>query len=299
MELPIHPNELAKKGMLRFLHETYPDDYKDLGEAVFSLQFWAIWDGKQDKLESAYHKARAIAQPLLDGASHLGQLRRMADSARTYLMWKFEKNNLRAVMPMEYESIEEVLNAIMDNTSPDSGTRYELAGLIKYVLPAMEQQGIPANEAFGIAENHTKARRAIRAVKEAEMLPPAEQKERLHEIVTGINSPSSVLDFVKDIYGAPDIIDAITVLIPELYSDEYKEWIIIKPRDRVEAMAVRTRLRRLVEEVGQTTIFALAENIKEIVLGFHEDYIDPSPNIQLDNKYRPMFTFQKEKKNEH
>lgn len=226
-----------------------------------------------------YERTRAMAK--FQVLQRTIGLKSLVNRAEVYQIYQANEKGWFRYLPAEFDTIEELLNAMLDDTNEKSGEYYDITFLINEVLPLAKKAGIQPQEVMGIPINFSKARASVplmrELLKEALKSDPDETEEEAQEIkpeiksaivevISNINSDMSVSNFknkMKEMRG-------IAIGVPEKFSGRKyilngKEVYIFETRTPVQSRALEISVRNISEEISIGDIKTLFSDIRTII----------------------------------
>lgn len=262
------PNK--QTGIPRWAVEAYDGDYKDFTDWLHSQQYYQRWGDKIDALDTEDAQMKADAISKLDTLERTFQMNSIVDRSMAYQLYEASRTGWPHWLPVEYDSVTELLGNMLKDTPEDTSKFRDLRYLIEVVLPSLEANGVDPIKLLAMPERWSKTRVAIPAIRAA---LEEQQGDELVETVNGLlekvaDPKLGVREFreqmKKETYKKKGLecIEEATLVVA---SDG--DTIVIRGLSRVQTKAVQLALDGLVDRWRLADMNEIVKELVDMYLG--------------------------------
>ena len=283
--------DLSKSDLPKWCKEDYKGDEQDFAKWIEA----GIRNGLKDILPQI-HGLEAIARvdALINHivASRVQAAKGKADRAFLWLINEAQENGWHHLLDGEFDTIEELLATILDETTKGTTEAYDIAFLTKTAVPLLKVAGAKAEDIFGIPLMTGKARAIVPALRDLmrcsecgartehqgtlckhghELKLSEEAASAAIELARMVVDPKTSTDDIRDkvaglrgrVIQAPERIDS-----GDLYIMRDEEWVLIRCTSTEQRRAVENALGKILKRgLVPRDLGVLANDVYELFFG--------------------------------
>ena len=252
------PERIDPNVVPRWVTEKYTGMANDIEQWYTSFYFYKTWDGKLETLDSTKAKARAKALAKYQSLMQTKALFAATEGSIQLQIYDAVKNGwYKKINEIEdaKEFIEHVLEVEREK-NPHASAVYELEFIHNTLVPTLEKLDVPKEAILCISSNMTKAKWAVKSLKQIINNNGPDMEDHLLEMMNAIADTNTTVDVFREEV-VPKImgLEAKKTLPPVEASvcmlSDNRELIII-PSDPAHTRAIQMSTKSIVEGFGYT-----------------------------------------------
>jgi len=252
------PERIDPNVVPRWVTEKYTGMANDIEQWYTSFYFYKTWDGKLETLDSTKAKARAKALAKYQSLMQTKALFAATEGSIQLQIYDAVKNGwYKKINEIEdaKEFIEHVLEVEREK-NPHASAVYELEFIHNTLVPTLEKLDVPKEAILCISSNMTKAKWAVKSLKQIINNNGPDMEDHLLEMMNAIADTNTTVDvFREEVVPRIMGLEAKKTLPPVEASvcmlPDNRELIII-PSDPAHTRAIQMSTKSIVEGFGYT-----------------------------------------------
>jgi hypothetical protein len=265
----ILPPKVDPNVVPEWVTRSYQGMENDIEQWLVSYYFWKSWNGKEETLNTAKAKARAVAEAKYKSLSQTEALKEASDKSAMLQWYEANKsgwfNNVA-----EIEDVKELMGHILQEAKDNhKSSAYDIEFILNTLIPACEANGIAKEIIICIPRNMTKAKWGVASMREIMRNNGPEMKENLSRMVKAITDQTQSVDtfrneIIPEIMGRekPKTLPSVPANVCLL--PDGRELVIITS-DPAHTRAIQMSTKSIVDGYGYTDPAYLLRELGNIV----------------------------------
>jgi len=266
-----------------------------LADWLHSLNFYKMWDGKEETLDSTSAIARANAEIATKTYIHTKIISSLFDRSSDYQLMRIHQDGLYALVDGEYESLQEFLNARLEDVltrvqkgdlAPKNGEVSDLLYLVENLIPQLQNAGVVIENLVSVTKNYSKLRGIVPSLRHTERLlqikldnaPLAERDSVQKEVQQEFTSEATrLMGIVMDPKVTPADLPKALGKVPEIPKIEGYTFIrpgktifVIECPSAIYDFCVRKGLANIISDWNLTDATAFISELEYLLMGKDE-----------------------------